>query len=221
MIRDAETSRARILDVPGTTPIKNSGFDRTIVHSALLDEGYLVIGSHLEESIKNKIGNGEYVDFSKLIPKDRVNSEEDHRMEIVNRGGMSYWIPVSDHESTSIMSFAHWEQAFRVFSNVYQSYHPNRAGELIQYNHVIYTASQTFIWDNVYHYDREFRIHMSKHHLVCSWAVILQQAWSMCLKDKHNNNSSNSSGYAGGGGHGNSNGRNQGMGPRRKLCFRF
>ena len=41
----------------------------------------------------------------------------------------------------------------------------------------------TFVWDNVYLYDKEFRIHMS-HFPGRSWAIILQQAWILRLKDK-------------------------------------
>ena len=129
-------------------------------------------------------------------------------MEIVNRGGMSYWVPLADRDNVSINSFYKWEQAFRVYSNIYTYYHPERAGELIQYNHVIYTASQTYAWDNVYRYDREFRTHMNRHHLNRGWAVILQQAWSMYLKDRVPGNS-----FSGG---------SKGNGSvRRKLCFDY
>ena len=99
------------------------------------------------------------------MPKDKINTEDDVHMEMVNRGGMSYWIPVSDRELTSINSYGRWEQAFRVYNNVYTAYHPAKAGELIQYNHVIHMASLSFLWENVDKYDREFRIHMSKLHL--------------------------------------------------------
>ena len=81
------------------------------------------------------------------------------------------------------MGFAKWETAFRIFSNIYCTEYPLKAGELLQYLHVIHTASQTYYWDNVYLYDHEFRFHMSKHPQR-SWAVILQQAWNLRLKDK-------------------------------------
>ena len=96
----------------------------------------------------------EYVDFAKLIPKDKITAEEDHRMEMINKGGMSYWVPVANCETTTISGFGKWEQAFHVFSNIYTSFHPDRAGELIQYNHIIHMALQTFSWENVYRYDR-------------------------------------------------------------------
>ena len=65
---------------------------------------------------------------------------------------------------------------------MYTKYYPDRATELIQYNHIIFTAAQTFAWDNVYLYDKEFFMHLSNYPQR-SWAVILQQAWSMYLKD--------------------------------------
>ena len=70
-----------------------------------------------------------------------------------------------------------------MFASIYTHHHPNKAGELIQYNHVIHTISLTYAWDNVYAYDKEFRLHVSRHP-ERSWSVILQQAWSMKLRDR-------------------------------------
>ena len=227
MIREAEASRARIYEVPGKPMVtfNNEAYQQgsgplsmgrmpmtpvsNLVHAALLDEDYLLVGNYIDDSVRRKIGNGEYVDFSKLLLKDRTSAEEDNRMEMVNKGGMSYWVPVSDREGTTISSYGKWEQAFRVLSNVYNEFFPGKAGELIQYNHVIHTASQTFLWENVYKYDWEFRIHMSRHHLKRSWSVILQQAWSMFLKDKVNPSYSKSGGNSGN------------HGARRNICFDF
>ena len=39
------------------------------------------------------------------------------------------------------------------------------------------------MWENVYAYDRDFRLHMSENPKR-SWSVILQQAWSMHLRDR-------------------------------------
>ena len=119
---------------------------------------------------------------------------------------MTYWVPVSDRETTAITNFNRWEQAFRVFSNLYTYYFPQKAGDLIQYNHVIFTTSQTYAWDNVYRYDREFRMHIGRHHPHRNWSTILQQAWSMYLKDKINHQ-------------GFQNGKKPN--PRRRLCFDF
>ena len=176
--------------------------------SSEVDDNYVIIGAHLDNSIREKIQRGEYVDFNKLLPK--VSSSDDQRMELVNKGGQSFFVPVSDRESSSITNFSKWEQAFRIFMNVFTQEHPDRATELIQYNHVIFTAASSYSWENVSIYDKEFRIHMSRYPNR-SWAAILQQAWTLYLKDrvKHDNQKFNNNG------NGNGNKR------KRDACKRF
>ena len=110
-------------------------------------------------------------------------------MEQVNRGGQSFFVP-SNKDQSLISSFGKWEQAFRIFMNVYTKQYPERASELIQYNHIIFTASTSYVWDNVYTYDHEFHMHMGRFPSR-NWAVILQQAWTMYLKDRLRYNDSN------------------------------
>ena len=178
MVHDAEASKARVVGVAGEDLNLNA-----FLHSAFVDEEYLVIGSHVHESLCNKIVNHEYVDFVRLLPRDRVSIEEDQQMQLINWDGMTYWAPVADRDLNSVSSFAKWETAFRVFANIYTTRYPNKAAELIQYSHVIHTASLSYVWDNVYLYDKEFRLHLSQHPSR-SWSVILQQAWNLRLKDK-------------------------------------
>ena len=83
----------------------------------------------------------------------------------------------------NINSFTRWEQAFRVFSNIYSKANPHRSAELIKYNHVIHTIAMAYVWDNVYTYDKEFCMLMGRN-LHRSWAIILQQAWSLRLHDR-------------------------------------
>ena len=106
-----------------------------------------------------------------------------------------FFVPANDHESGGVTNFSRWEQAFRVFSNIYMCKYPDRSSELIQYNHVTHTAALLYTWDNVYLYDRDFRFHLSRYPNR-SWAVILQQAWTMRLKDlnKHDNGNQDSQG---------------------------
>ena len=151
------------------------------MRSADVDEKYLVIGAHINIFMQQKIVNCKYVDFSKLLPKGRFGSEE-NRLELVSRGGATYFVPVQ-RDTISISSFSKWEQAFRVFSNIFTRAHQSKASELIQYNHIIHTAANTFIWENIYMYDKEFHMHIS-HFPQRSWSLILQQAWSMYLKDR-------------------------------------
>ena len=180
MLRDAEDAKLHIVATPGKEI--NVQYDK--LNAQAVDDNYLVIGVHIDQTMKQKIANHKYVDFARLLPKDRITSEDDHRMQLLSRGGSTYFVPVADRESAgNINSFQQWEQAFRVFSDAYTRLFLDHAPELVQYNHIIFTASQSFAWDNVYRYDKEFRMHLSNFP-GRSWVVILQQAWSLCLKDK-------------------------------------
>ena len=177
VIRDAERSKARIREVPG----RNFS-----VH--LIDEDYQMIDAHVDESLKRKIHNFEYVDFSKLIICNRMTREDEghQRLEVVHRNGYSYLATTSERDTLQITSYARWEQAFRVYSNVITAKFPHKATELLQYNHTVHTAASSYVWENVYAYDKEFRHHISRH-VEHPWNVILQQAWTMLLKDRLRN----------------------------------
>ena len=199
IIREAEASHARLHTSPGkvqTDRCITNWQNMNEIQTSAVDEKYLVIGSHVDAALQAKIINHEYIDFARLLPKDRITKEDDHQLELVNKGGMTYFAPISDRDMVGINSFSKWEQVFRIFSNIYTRAYPERATELIQYNHIIYTASLTFLWENVYTYDREFCIHLNNfpQH---TWSVILQQAWSMYLKDKlsHDNKFNSFSGH--------------------------
>ena len=99
MVWDAERAKARIYDVPGKetqnvyqaanslTPLPVMGhLNRMTYQSTLLDEDYLLVRNYVDEATRVKIRNEEYVDFSKLMPQDKIQAEEDMRMEMVNGG---------------------------------------------------------------------------------------------------------------------------------------
>ena len=176
LIREAENAKARMYGSPGKNQFrKNKGEDE--------DSDYIVVAAHLEESLIARIARGEYIDFTHIIACDRVELEEDHRLELISQGGRPVWQPASDRDITQISSFAKWQQAFRVYSNVYMKYHPERAAELMEYSHIIHDASMTFTWANVYRYDKDFCLHMAKH-TDRSWAIILSKAYQFRLKDR-------------------------------------
>ena len=157
----------------------------------MIDDEYMLVGAHVDEATYNKIIEGKYVDFGKLIPHDRIAVEEDQRLEMIIRGGKTYWVPAT--ETTSISNVIKWEQAFRVYSNIYTKQFPLCASKLIEYNHVIHSISSVYTWDNVYSYDKDFHIHMGKNPN-CNWSIILQHSWSLRLRDKISRQD-NSSGF--------------------------
>ena len=158
--------------------------------SALVDEDYTAVENHIDEVTRQKIISGQYIDLAKLIPKDKVAIRNDARMELVNRAGRAYYEPVADKEVIAITSFGKWEQAFRVFSSIFTEAYPRKIKELLQYVHIIHTTSLSYVWDNVYAYDMDFRMHMSRHPQH-NWGIILNLAWQTRLKEKLNNSSRN------------------------------
>ena len=175
--RTAERSKARIFEVSGNVPHIPD------LCTSSIDEDFMLLAVHIDENLAQKIAQGEYVNFAKLIQKDKLAMEEDNRLELVNRGGCSFWVPVSEREVTSITSISRWDQAFRVYLKIYTKANPTRAEELVEYSFVIHSASEVFSWPNVYFYDKLFRLHLAKHPQR-NWGIILQQAWSFCLTEK-------------------------------------
>ena len=207
IIRQAEMSKATMFNTRGTNNDFYSHVDKgdRLAHVAVVvDDSYIVIGVHVDPNLQQKICRGEYIDFACLLPKKKFSDEQ--RMELINRGGQSFFVSVSDN-GNGITSFSKWEQAFRIFMNIYTRRYPERATELVQYNHIIFTASSSYIWENVYMYDKEFRAHMSRFpgH---SWAIILQQAWTIYLKDRLRSNNQD-------------NFRNNGQKCKKDVCKRF
>ena len=226
IIREVEASKARIFNPPGMlNNIPNERQSRNekdevdkpgkviseqALTTAVMDQNYTMVGNNLEPSLQEKIKRGEYVDFARLIPRDRVSTGEDHRMELINKGGQTFFVPVADREvAGSNNGFSKWEQAFRIYSNVYLMANPSRATELIQYNHTIGTTASSYSWENVYSYDKEFRMHMQQFPSR-NWSKILQQAWTMILKDhiKYSDNNHRA---------GNSSWQNS----KKEICKRF
>ena len=121
------------------------------------------------------------------------------RLEIVNRNRATYLSPISDHKTQQIHNYGRWEQAFRIYSNILTSKYPEKSTELLQYNHTIHLASTSYTWENVYAYDKEFRYHISRYPNRV-WNVILQQAWTMILKDRIRHDGGGNNHHRGGNG---------------------
>ena len=74
--------------------------------------------------------------------------DEEKRMELVSKNGMTYFAPVQDRGSR-INGIRKWEQAFRVYTAIYSQAQPHRATEIWQYVYVINLAANAYQWDNV------------------------------------------------------------------------
>ena len=113
IIRRAERSRLQVHGIPGkSNELKdNKGmnyaldFNKDMVHSVVVDESYQLVASHVDSLTQEKIIKGEYVDFSKLVPKDRILAVDDHRYEMIVKDGKTFWIPANKYEGTQITGY--------------------------------------------------------------------------------------------------------------------
>ena len=155
MLQEAEASKARVYGVKGRTEDEidfhlnqirflqkedNSDGELVSPGCAAMDDNYMLLPSHVDAQLKQKIWDHEYINLARLLRKDKVGSDEEQKMVMVNKGGMSFWVPFSDKGSNT-NGVTHWNQAFRVFLDIYTSKYPERTSQLIQYEHVIQTAA--------------------------------------------------------------------------------
>ena len=161
-----------------------------MLHSVLVDKSYSAIANHVDEQTKKKIINNEYVEFAKLIPKNKFRRLEDESsglQQVVSKGGYMYCLQLGKHKDMSgadtILNFAKWTRPSE-FSHT-STLGPTLIGQpkLMQYSHTIHDAAQSFLWENVYAYDRDFRHHLSQK-IGRSWGVILNQAWTFYMRER-------------------------------------
>ena len=122
------------------------------------------------------------MDLSRLLPKQKPNAADNHRMDLINYHGRSYWVPAADRDNQAINCYRRWEQTFSTYSGVYTMAHPSHANEFFQYMETINSAANTFTWDNMYSYDQTFR-HLIEKFPYRSWAVTYQHGWSVMVKE--------------------------------------
>ena len=121
MIREHENRKIRMLGTPG-----NYGWDSNnrffggnataVQHSTVVDENYMLVGGHVDQALRDKICRGEYIDFARLIPRER-NFSEEPRLELVNRGGQTFFVPAERDSSGGIHNFVGiitWQQSLEL-----------------------------------------------------------------------------------------------------------
>ena len=81
MVQQAEAVKAKIFDISGrhdyANYYENQKEQNLLLHSVVADDDYAIVAAHVDESLKRRIIEGEYVDFSRLVPRDRVSLEAD------------------------------------------------------------------------------------------------------------------------------------------------
>ena len=148
-----------------------------------IDDKFFHIACHVEPQLRIKCTRGEFVELEKLLQQvirsQKANPDE-QKFELVTRNGQTYVTP--QEKDAKITNVRKWEQAFRIYANLYSTTNPHRSAEIWQYVDVIHTAASSFAWDNVARYDLTFR-HLMAANPERSWARIYTQGWSLNMRD--------------------------------------
>lgn len=162
---------------------KPSGEYEKQLQSLLRNFKHFHLTSHVDKKLKERIKECDFtVDFRRLLPRSRARDRYDNRMQVVHSEGNTYFIPADDKEVKEIVSYKVWEVAFKIFMGIFNQFWPEHMNELLQYSHIIQTASLNHSWEAVYNYDISFREIMSEQPQT-HWGVISQQTWTLELGD--------------------------------------
>ena len=178
LICQAEKSKADILKPAGEI----NKIDK-VEKPGMMDDEFFLQTSHVKPALVEKIEKGEFVDLVELLPREKYIHNPDGRVHLVNKEGAPQFVTTTEKEPPMINSLRRWEQAFEIFATIYMHKFPEKAPELFQYKFNIKEAASVYIWDNVYRYDIAFRQLMALNQKR-KWNVILQQGWSLFLKEK-------------------------------------
>lgn len=127
-----------------------------------IDQEFSSLTARVNPEIKMRIERGQYINLQRLLPKFRVDPNDDHdKYRMVSKDGYSYF--VDDKESSNkedglpVNSISRWDQAFRVYAAIYLEANPRKVQELAEYTQNIHKWSMTYPWQRVYNYDILFR----------------------------------------------------------------
>lgn len=156
--------------------------DKPRSHDLTCDNNLYGLSVHLDANTIMLIESGQFVNLSILIPSDKVvPDDEPERLQLVHQDGRLGVAPYTDKDASIVNSFKRWELAFDVYAGVFTRAHPQRGPELLEYKHIIRRASETYIWSNVYSYDKIHRTHM-QHNPGRTWSKKHRDAWSDHVK---------------------------------------
>lgn len=149
----------------GDTP----SIPKTIFHSSSLE-----IDSRVNDRVKAKIWNNEYVEFSTLISSQGNNKFQLSFQSLEGNNGPSICLePIN--RSQKIFNINQWLQAFHIFVGVYTRRFPSESPGLMKYCEIIQDiASRGFNWK---FYDENFRFLRQNPASALPWGSVHWELW--------------------------------------------
>lgn len=152
-------------------------------HDLACDDKLYQLTAHIDNATLVQIRNGEYVEFSKLLPREKITPAQDQgKFQIVDEEGKPAFAPYVPKDLYAINCFKKWELAFDIFAKIYAEFYPLRAPELLEYKHIIRRGADSFPWQHVYNYDQIFRQHAERNP-GRTWAKKHLETWTNHVTD--------------------------------------
>ena len=107
-----------------------------------VDDQFFHVTCHIDETLRQKIEKGEFVELDRLLHKvsNKVNEQ---RLDLIYKDRHSYFVPSAP--DNKVNGIKKWEQAFRIYAAIYSQANPLRAAEIWQYVYIINTAASVYI----------------------------------------------------------------------------
>ncbi|XP_061188703.1 uncharacterized protein LOC133196870 [Saccostrea echinata] len=129
----------------------------------------LSLGYHVDNSTKQKIANGEYINLALLLVRDPSKLQVSTLS--MDAQGQIIAQPKNTNKITSIDK---WTDAFLIFASIYLTAHPNKTQQLLKYLHdVRLGAEKSQGWVT---YDEQYRLRMAINPNG-NWGVIDNELW--------------------------------------------
>ena len=135
----------------------------------------VLLARHVPINLHRQVWADIYIDLALMLEKDHFAEQP---LQFVNKNGK---VTLSTAPSSvKIETWALWNKAFRMFTEIYCLKYPNKCMELLQYSGLLNNLAGKFPFSQVYMYDKEF--HLELQQLPSTpWNVINTQLWSQCL----------------------------------------
>ena len=131
------------------------------------------LGYHVEQSVKDKIIKGEYINLANLLVRDPA--KQNSSLLMLDSQGQIISKPKSPNKITSI---ERWSDAFLIFVSIFILAHPDKTLQLLKYMHdVRLGAEKSNGWVT---YDEQFRLRMSINPSQ-NWGVVDSELWLLYM----------------------------------------
>ena len=149
--------------------------DRTALTSVCDD-----LGAGVPQNIREKIWNGEFVEFGVLVRPARSGTHMGDCVFTIGTPESPAWQIRPRNQAPRITSIEQWTSAFFIFASIYLIRHPTRARELLKYADIVRSAAFRRTGYGWRDYDIQFRLRQARMPSR-SWASIDAELWLTLL----------------------------------------